>query len=809
MGPRLWLRWSWTDLRRRWLQVLAIGAVLGMGAGLYTAFGSLGAWRQASYDASFGQLKAHDLRLSLTEGGVVREGDLVALVSALDDPGVVTAADERLVMPTQIDASTDGATVLTPGRIVGADSDAVDILHIERGRAVEPADDAWSAVVLEANYGEYHDLPPAGTLRLAGGRAVPYTGQGRAPDYLVVTAEGVAIGGEANLGVVFTSLATAQRLAGRPGAVNELVVRLAPGASASQVGADLQRAFEERLPGVGATVTRRDQEEAHVLLYRDAKNDQRVYDVIALLLLFGAALAAFTLAGRVVEAQRREIGIGMAMGVPARLLAVRPLLTGAQIAVLGAVLGVGVGLITGAALTAVLQDIQPLPVLLTDFQPSIFVRGALIALAVPVVATLYPVWRGVRVWPVEAIRIGARAAGSGLAPALRRLPLPGRTLARMGPRNVLRTPRRTALTALGVAAVVCALVAISGMLDSYAATVTRAEADTVRGAPSRLEVQLDDFRPVDGAVVRGVDAASTVGASEAGVRMGGIMAGAGEPIDVTVEMVAPDAELWSPAAEEGEVPRRAGEILIARAAAEDLGVGPGDEIMLSHPRRRGPGVYDLVQERVRVSGIHGNPLRFLAYMHPSAAGAFGVAGLANTVSVVPAPGSDGDDVKRQLFGAPGVVSTVEATAAVDAARELIAAVDAVLQVAIVAALILAVLIAFNASSINADERRREHATMLAFGVPLRHIAGASVVESALIGLLGTIVGILLGRLTLGWIVDVLFADTMPDLGTITSLSAQSIAMAVAVGVVAVGLAPLFVSRGIGRTDVPSALRTME
>lgn len=809
MGPRLWLRWSWSDLRRRWLQVVAIGALLGMGAGLYTAFGSLAVWREASYDASFETLRAHDLRLALTEGGVVPEGSLRAIVDDLDDRAAVAAVGERLVAPTQVDASTDGRTVLTPGRIVGADTDAVDRLHIERGRNLEPGDDARAAVVLEWKYGRFHDLPAAGTLRVAGGRAVPYVGQGRSPDYLVVTAPGLSIGGEANFGVVFTSLASAQRLAGLPGSVNELVLRLEPGTEAAQVGADLQRAFDTRFPGIGATVTRGDQEDSHVLLYRDLENDQRIYDVIALLLLFGAALAAFTLAGRVVEAQRREIGIGMAMGVPSRLLAVRPLLLGAQIAVLGAMLGVGVGVVTGAALGAVLQDIQPMPVLVTDFQPGIFVRGALIALAVPLVATLYPVWRGVRVWPVEAIRVGARSAGGGLAPTLRRVPLPGRTLARMGPRNVLRTPRRTALTALGIAAVVGALVAISGMLDSFDATLTRSEADTSRGADARLEVQLDDLRPVDGAVVTGVGATASVGAAQPGVRLGGYLLGASEPVDVLVDLIPSDAQLWRPEAEEGALPAGPGEILIARAAARDLGVAVGDEIVLRHARRTGPGTYGLADDTVRISGIHRNPFRFLAYMHPDAAGSFGVEGLANTMSVVPAGGADGDDVKRALFGTPGVVSTVEATAATDAARELIEAFDAILQIAVVAALLLAVLIAFNASSINADERRRENATMLAFGVPMRHITGAAIAESALIGLLGTLAGLVVGRLLLAWIVNVLFADTVPELGAIPALSAASVALAAAVGVIAVGLAPLLVARGVSRTDVPSALRTME
>ena len=54
------------------------------------------------------------------------------------------------------------------------------------------------------------------------------------------------------------------------------------------------------------------------MLYDDIEGDQRLYDIFAVLILAGAAFAAFNLAGRIVEAQRREIGIGMALGVPRR-----------------------------------------------------------------------------------------------------------------------------------------------------------------------------------------------------------------------------------------------------------------------------------------------------------------------------------------------------------------------------------------------------------------------------------------------------------------------------------------------------------
>jgi putative ABC transport system permease protein len=47
----------------------------------------------------------------------------------------------------------------------------------------------------------------------------------------------------------------------------------------------------------------------------------------------------------------------------------------------------------------------------------------------------------------------------------------------------------------------------------------------------------------------------------------------------------------------------------------------------------------------------------------------------------------------------------------------------ILNVAAGVALLLVLLIAFNTASIGTDERSREHATMMAFGLPARTVLG--------------------------------------------------------------------------------------
>ena len=60
------------------------------------------------------------------------------------------------------------------------------------GRAPKPG-----RVSLEHNFARHYDLPASGTLAVAGGRRVRYSGQALSPEYFIVTAPGADFGAEA------------------------------------------------------------------------------------------------------------------------------------------------------------------------------------------------------------------------------------------------------------------------------------------------------------------------------------------------------------------------------------------------------------------------------------------------------------------------------------------------------------------------------------------------------------------------------------------------------------------------------------
>lgn len=804
------LRWSWRDLRAHWVKVAAIALVIAIGTGAYAGLSSSATWRRLSNEASFGMLDMHDLRVRLSTGSLAEQGTLAGTAAGVEGGSSISAMEERLISPTQVDASSGDATILVPGVVVGTDLEngpAVDGFFVEAGAMPGPGTAGEAVAVLEHNFARYHELPPEGEIRVRGDRELAYTGQVLTPEFFIVTPEGQLFFSEASYAAVFTSLETAQDLAGTPGMVNDLVLTLETGADRDAMAARLEAAFEEA--GIGATVSTRDEAAAYRLLTRDAENDQRFFNVFAVLIFAGAVGAAFNLITRLAEQQRREIGIAMSLGVRRSTIAVRPLLVGAQIALLGTVFGVGVGLLIGKAMASVFVEYLPLPVWDTSFQVGIFARAALIGFLIPFVATAIPVLRAVRMSPRAAIAPSYRSARGGwLSRSIRHYDLPGNTFAEIPVRNLTRNPRRTLLTVLGIGAAITVLVAILGMIDSFQASIDRAEAETLGSAPDRVVVDLDGFHPVGSPEVEAVGSAESVASIEATLRVGGVVRSADASLDVLIQLVDLEGGIWRPTITAGTADGRPG-LVLTEAAAADLGVGVGDEVTLIHPLRSGGTTLELASTRLPVIATHPYPLRPVTYMDMSRAGLMGLEGLTNQVFALPAPGVSDDTVRRDLFGLEAVASVQPAAEGIRLVRDSLAQILEVLQVVAAFALVLALLIAFNSASIALEARSRDHATMFAFGVPIRTALRMAVVESLVVGVLATAAGVAVGAGVIWWALSSLLGDTMPDFAAPLHLDPATLAIAGVLGVAVVALAPLLTVRRMRRMDLPGTLRLVE
>ena len=797
--------------------MVAIALVLAIGTGVYAGLGSTAEWRRQSNDASFAALSMHDLRVTLSPGTFTEQGGLVEAVGGLDAATSVTAVVERLVVDSQVDTGPIGGaeSVLVPARLVGMTfglAQPVDSVWVRDGTA--PVDDQseLGSAVMEAKFADHRGLPTQGSVTVAGGRTVPYSGLGTAPeDFFYEGPEGT-IFAEGELAILYLPLAAAQDISGHPGMVNDVVLTLADGTDRDVVEAQLATMVSDL--GLSGVVSTRDDADAVRVLYEDIDNDQQFWNALSALVLAAAALAAFNLISRIVEAQRREIGIGMALGVPRRQLAIRPLMIGAQVAILGTIAGLGVGLIVGNAFGSLLESVRPLPEHRTPFQFGVYAQAAALGVVIPLAASALPVWRALRVEPIEAIRTGhLTAKTSRLTRWTGHIRLPGSTVTQMPIRNVLRTPRLAIFTAVGVGAAITALVAVLGMLDSFDRAIQQGSDEFTKGDPDRVVVQLDTFYPDGSNVVTTIADASSVGHIDAGLRLPAT-ALAADPdanLDLLVEFVDLDKAVWTPTTEEVSGPTdasRAG-ILLARKAADDLAVDVGDTIILRHPIRTDVGGFALAETELVVGGIHANPIRTFAFMDLDDASQFGLEGAVNVVQAYPTEDASRSDVQRAVFGLAGVTSSQPIARISEAIDEALDKFLSFLFVTAAAVVTLALLIAFNSTRITVEERQREHATMRAFGLPVRTVIGVVVKESVIIGIVATGIGIVGGLIFLRWMLASLASTTLPDVGIDTYISPATIGAAAVVGIVAVAAAPLFLARRLQHMNLPDTLRVME
>ena len=808
----LWIRWSWRDLKERWLQVVAVALIIGLGTGIYAGLGASKPWRLHSYDKSYALLHMYDLRIKLTQGSYVDAQAFLDAVHSIPHAAWIKSIEPRLFVPTLVDASTPQKIILSPGVLIGVDVEnggpQVNGIYPKTGRNLTAADAGRKVAVFNYSFAHYYHLPPSGDVTVSGNIQIHYVGSGLSPEFFTVVDENDNLMMPGSYAPLFMPLQSVQTLSGHPGMANDFVLTVTKDADLDVVRSEITSAVAAALPGISISLESRADNPAYTGFYNDINNDQRTYTVLALLFLGGAAFGAFNLAGRMVDAQRREIGIGMALGVPRRLIAVRPLLIGAQIAVLGGIFGMVFGLLLSRGFAAIIGSFFPLPVWDTSFQFGIFLRAAVLGIIVPFVATAYPVWRATRVIPVDAIKTGHLVEkGSGASVLASHLPIPGKSFTQMPFRNLLRSPRRSLLTLLGIGIAVATLIALFGLFDTMSATIDQTKAEVLQNHPRRMIAYLDNFYPADSAQVTSITRSSSLSMAEPGLTLEGTMIHRSKKLDVSVELLDLNSPLWKPTLKQGSRQSDVPGVLISERAAQDLGVKVGDTITLEHPSLGGQSGFQTGQTDVRVMGIHGDPTRSNAYMDINQASAMNLDNLVNEIQMYPAAGVTPDSIQRTMVQQPGVAYVVSVS---DTTKALESIVQQLMQVGVLVngiVLLMVFLIAFNSTSINVDERAREIATMFAFGLPVRTVIRMAMLENLIMGALGTLVGIGLGLLMLHTVV--FSSINLPELGLILSVAPRTYLLAAVFGIGVVALTPLFSMRKMLRMDIPSALRVME
>ena len=461
------LRKAVRDLWHTRGQSIALISLVALGVisfvGMIAAFRNL----DASYNYTYDSLEFADVTFYVQDA----PEHLTAQVAEM--AGVAAAAG-RLEIDTGLELPDDaryyaGETIRA--RLVGIDGQTPGVNDLLLLDGQYPASEMQS-MLLETHFAENYGYGPGDVLepRINGKKKeMTITGVVVSPEYLLVTpSRQNVLPQPRSFAVMFVPLHELQRLAGTGRMINSVAVRLAPTDDPDAV----IETIKDRLKpyGLQATIKRADQP-SHALLQLDLDGFRELSAIMPVLILGAAAGALYVLLGRQVRAQQTQIGLLKALGYSDRAVVIHYLSYALFIGGAGAALGLLLGIPAGQGMTSEYAVELGIPQVQTYFYPDIMIIAPLLSLIMTALGGLFPAMKSAQIEPAEAMRPTPSAAllkGVHL-PLERALPL----WLRASLRNMIRIPRRTLTTALGMLVAYVLVLASLGFFDTMGIMITR------------------------------------------------------------------------------------------------------------------------------------------------------------------------------------------------------------------------------------------------------------------------------------------------------------------------------------------------
>lgn len=780
LGRDLWtLRW----------QVASIAAVVACGVAMLVA--SLGTFQslQRARAAFYAQTSFADAFVRLT-----RAPDAIA--DELAGVDGVAGVETRLAFDAPL--RVEGVPAPLSARVLSlppAGRSVVQRLILETGRLPEP-DARHEAVVNEAFAKARRLVPGDRIVAVLDGRRqeVVIVGTVLSAEHLAALRPGDVLPDDAHFAILWLPHEAIASAYHANGTFNEAVFRLAPGARERSVAAAIDRVL---VPFGGYGAHGRSEQPAHRFVDSELGELEVEATVLPVIFLGVAAFLLNIVLARIVTQERTQIATLRALGFGVGPIARHYLALATVTSGLGALVGVGLGIALGTAMTQMYVPFFRFPSLRYAADPAVVALAVAVSIGAGALGALSSVRRVVRLAPAEAMQPATpaafRAGWLDRTRLLVRVPASIRLLIR----NVLSRPLRTASAATGIAAAMAILVvgafwgdALDAMLVHQFERVQREDATVVFTRPMNERAvreigHVPGVRLAEG--IRAVPVRMSAGAREKRVELLGLPAGStlhrlvdaeGAPV-----VLPPDG------------------VLLSRHLAERLGLGAGGRVDIAVLEGR------RARREVAVAAVVEELLGMGAYIDIDALGRLlGEAPTASAALVAAQPGemSAVHQAVRSLSG----VSTVTVKATTVRRFE-----ETMAQIVLVFAVLLTVFgalvvsgVVYNSARILVAERSRDVATLRVLGFSETVLARLVLLELAVQVAAGLPLGAALGY---GLAATAVRLFGPEDMSIPLVVGPGTWALAVAVVLAAATAAALAVRRRLARIDLVEVLKVRE
>jgi len=260
---------------------------------------------------------------------------------------------------------------------------------------------------------------------------------------------------------------------------------------------------------------------------------------------------------------------------------------------------------------------------------------------------------------------------------------------------------------------------------------------------------------------------------------------------------------------EGGWATAADEIVIDEGTADEQGYEVGDTVEVSTLQPKQPFTVAGVARYGEVQSL--GAISFVVFTIPTAQELLGRQGQYDAISVAANEGLSEDDLVAAIAPVlPEDAEVVSATAEAEDQADEVSQFTSIFRYFLLAfgaiALFVGAFVIFNTLSITVAQRTREFATLRTLGATRRQVLGSVILESLVIGLLASLVGLGLGLL-LAEGIEALFGSLGVELPTADRVFAtRTIVVSLAVGIGITLLAGLFPAIRATRVPPISAVR---
>jgi putative ABC transport system permease protein len=777
------------DFRRLWAQGLSIALVLACGVAVllisYGMYGALENTRSAYYERN----RFADVFASATRAPRNLKSEIADIegVWAIE---LRTVRDAVLDLPNRVKTAT--------GRIISLPTDNGAVLNVpllRSGRLPDP-DSSDEIMVNEpfalANEYELGDVIQANL----NGRKRPLTivGTALSPEYIYTIGPGSLMPDNKNFGILWMPENAAAAAFDMSGAFNDISLKLTRSADPDEVIDRLDDILE---PYGGTGAYGRDQQLSDAFIDSELLGLETMARILPPVFFGIAAFLVNMVIGRIVALERSQIGLMKALGYTNFTIAVHYILLAVLIAIVGVLIGWGLGTWAARGMALLYAEFFTFPYLIFSVSGFTYVLSGILGVLAAALGAVFNAMKAARLEPAVAMSPPAppnfrRGLFDRLFTAMR-LSQPTMMILR----GIMRWPLRASLTSLGMALGVAVLVASSFFEDSMEEILdvaffqsNRQDGILLFTSEQPLSV-LENIERLPG-VLRAEGQASLAVRLTSGHLAKRVSLEANWPGADLSRVIDPDGNVIE-APDEG--------ILLTKRLAGQLEVAPGDGVDVEFLTGRRE------HHKLMVSGIVTQYFGIGAYVNADYAARLLRLSPRITHANVLIDSNRIDDLHRELKEIPNLAGLIMLTDTRQMFRDTIKeniVIQSLIYIAIAAMITIGV--TYNSARIQLSERARELASLRILGFTNTEVSYILMGETLLLAIVAQPLGWALGAL-IAWGMSFAFASDLYTIPVI--LKNHTYGFASVVALVAAVASVLVVRRRLDNLDLVSVMKTRE